>query len=175
MLAPFPVPDRHFSTPVSLAARGIALRPATHVDIPWLRALYRESRAEEFAPVPWPDDTKQSFLDSQFELQHAHFASRFPSGHFLVVERDAQPVGRLYLSNVDPELVVDICIAKRARNHGIGSALLQTVIARANARHVNVELHVLPRNTAAIRLYERLGFAFVEDLGSHLFMRRTSD
>ena len=175
MLPTFPHAENPFSTAESLAELGIVLRQARSDDIPWLMELYRESREEELAPIPWSDDAKRSFLDSQFELQHRHFLSMFPAGRFSIIESAGQPVGRLYLSNEDPELVADICIAQRARNKGFGSRLLQAVIDAAKVRRVNVELHVLPRNASAIRLYERLGFAFAQDQGSHLLMRRTVD
>lgn len=171
----FPQSTATFATPRSLASRGIALRAAHGDDLAWLRTLYAESRAAELAPIPWPNEMKRSFLDSQFDLQHRHFVGQFSAGSFLIVESARQPIGRLYLSNGDPELVVDICIASASQNSGIGTSLLQAILDRSSTRGVDVELHVLRHNAAAIRLYTRLGFRGVDDQGAHLLMRRAAD
>ena len=59
--------------------------------------LYASTRTEELAPVPWPEEIKQAFLQAQFELQHAHYRKHYRHAESLVIERAGQPIGRLYL------------------------------------------------------------------------------
>lgn len=51
--------------------------------------LYASTRIGELAPVPWPEEIKQAFLHSQFELQHAHYRKHYHHAEFLVIERAA--------------------------------------------------------------------------------------
>ena len=93
-----------------------------------------------------------------------------------VIERDCE----------DGVLLMDgICVAATARGQGIGSALLEAVVAEAGRRGLSaVRLDVVEGNQRARALYERKGFRAVEKerLGifRHLFgfawfvqMRRT--
>ena len=49
------------------------------------------------------------------------------------------------------------------QGRGVGTAVLQSLIARAAARGLPVTLHVLKANAAARRFYARHGFAVVAD------------
>ena len=111
-LPPFPAPTGTGpATPPTLVARGFALRAAMPTDLPALRRLHADTRADEMACVPWPAGLKQSFLDQQFDLQHTHYLQHYGDADFLVVERDGEVLGRLYLQRKAPEhLVVDISL-----------------------------------------------------------------
>ena len=61
---------------------------------------------------------------------------------------------------------VDIALLPPSRHAGIGSALRRDLLAAA---HQAVRIHVEKFNPA-LRLYERLGFAPIEDKGVYLFM-----
>lgn len=162
-MLPFPAarPDR-FALPAALAGTGLAMRPLAERDLPWLRELYADSRADELAGVPWPPQMLHTFLDQQFAAQHAHYVQQYADADFLAIERDDHPLGRLYLLRAPPEhLVVDICLFAQARGRGIGSALLRQIQADAAALGRGVALHVTSTNTGARRLYERLGFVEV--------------
>ena len=53
-----------------------------------------------------------------------------------------------------------ISIRKSWRGRGVGRALMTAAIAWARERDVRrIELHVMARNTGAIALYEKMGFA----------------
>ncbi|MFZ5635356.1 MAG: GNAT family N-acetyltransferase [Pseudomonadota bacterium] len=146
-------------TPASLAGRGFSLRTLHDRDLPWLRDLYASTRAEEMAPVPWPEIAKRSFLDQQFALQHQHYLAHFGDSDFLAIERDGRPVGRYYLQRVAPEhLIVDISLFPDQRGQGIGAALIERSQAEAAALGRGMHLHVSVSNPGARRLYERLGF-----------------
>ena len=83
---------------------------------------------------------------------------------------------RLLQSEVDNDrfLIDGICVAREARGHGVGSALVAALMAEATARgYQAIRLEVIDTNIRARALYERLGFAAwrVETLGPlrHVF------
>ena len=89
---------------------------------------------------------------------------------FLVILRDAVPVGRLAIARWQDEIrMVDIALLPPSRNAGIGTAILRDILVEAAAAHKPVRIHVEQCNPA-LRLYERLGFAPIEDKGVYLFM-----
>jgi RimJ/RimL family protein N-acetyltransferase len=159
-------------TPAVLCQRGIVLRLCTTADIAFLRDLYRQLRAEELAPLPWPQAQKDAFLDSQFALQHRHYLTHYPDADFCLVESAAQPIGRLYLWRRAPQfLVIDISLVPQWRNGGIGTALIRGAQQLAQADEAGLNLHVDQRNDAARRLYERLGFIATDEDGPYTGMR----
>jgi len=162
-----------------LAARGIALRPIVDDDIPFLRTLYAQTRAVELAPVPWPPEFKQTFLNDQFDLQHRHFISHFGHADFLLIERQGNPNGRLYLLRGTNDFhIVDIALIEATRGQGIGGGLIKHAQIKAGSLGLGMALHVDRRNAGARRLYERVGFRAVDlndDSASHLAMRWSDD
>jgi GNAT superfamily N-acetyltransferase len=171
---PFPQerPDR-MQTPAPLAGRGFSLRALHDVDLPWLRDLYASTRAEEMAPVPWPELVKRTFLDEQFALQHRHYLSHYTGTDFLAIEHiEHGPVGRYYLQRSAPQhLLVDISLFPALRGCGVGSALIRQSQADAAALGHGMCLHVHAANAGARRLYERLGFVGESFEGTHQPMR----
>jgi GNAT superfamily N-acetyltransferase len=160
-------------TPALLTGRGFSLRAAYDSDLPWLRDLYATTRAEEMAPVPWPEIAKRSFLDQQFGLQHQHYLVHFGDSDFLAVEHiEHGPIGRYYLQRSAPQhLLVDISLFPTLRGQGIGRTLIEASQRAAQALGCGMHLHVQQNNSAARRLYERLGFVIDGSEGNHQRMR----
>lgn len=151
----------------------ITLRPETAKDEAFLRQLYASSRAEEMAPLPWPEAQKSAFLNMQFDLQHAHYRRHYPDAEFLLILREENPVGRYYLHRGEAAfLLIDIALLPNFRGLGIGGGLLRKLLAEAGAAGKPVRLHVEPASRAE-RLYLRLGFSLVEDKGMHRLMEWT--
>lgn len=145
--------------PALLAARGFSWRRAEQADVPRLQQVYADSRDQEMAGVPWPDEAKRSFLDQQFALQHQHFIAQFAEADFLVIEHQGLVQGRYYLLRAAPDhLIVDISLAAAHRGHGLGRALIEASQAQASLQGWGMALHVLKSNLRARRLYDRLGF-----------------
>ncbi len=171
---PFPAERADcMQTPALLIERGFSLRALHDADLPWLRDLYATTRAEEMAPVPWPEIAKRSFLDQQFGLQHQHYLLYFSDSDFLAIEHiEHGPIGRYYLQRSAPEhLLVDISMFPTLRGQGIGRALIEASQREAQSLGRGMHLHVQRGNSAARRLYERLGFVIDGSEGNHQLMR----
>jgi len=161
---------RAFVEPYAARPAGISFRAAADSDRAFLCALYAATRRDELAPVPWPDDAKQAFLAEQFELQDRHYRANYPGADLLVIERDAVPVGRVYVYRSPGEIrLMDIVLLETERGRGLGSALLAELLDEARATRASITLHVEPDNPAQ-RLYARLGFRLIEDRGVYHFL-----
>lgn len=148
------------------------LRPVRPEDREFLCSVYASTRAEELAPVPWTEEQKAVFLEMQFAAQAADYGRNYPEADCSVIEVDGVPAGRLYVERRAAEIrLIDIALLPRFRRSGIGTKLLTDLIAEANGRGVPVTIHVEVFNPAR-RLYERLGFAPVEEHGVYLLMER---
>jgi ribosomal protein S18 acetylase RimI-like enzyme len=152
------------------AGLGLTFRPMSDADLPFLAALYASTREAELAPVPWSDAEKRAFLRQQFEAQHVHYMTYYGDAEFLIIEKDNEAVGRLYLHGGAAELrIVDIAFLPDWRGRGLGTAILQDLCEEAAAAGKAVSIHVECYNPA-LRLYRRLGFAQVEDKGVYRLM-----
>ena len=153
-----------------VTADRITLRPETHEDDDFLRALYASTRAHEMALTNWTGAEQALFLNSQFDLQRKHYRAHYPGATFDVILLDAVPVGRIYVYRTQNEIrLMDVALMPDARGRGIGTQLVQRLLAEAGARDAAVTLNVEPFN-AARRLYERFGFRVLEEDPTNLFM-----
>ena len=79
------------------------------------------------------------------------------------VHHEAEPF--LYLD--------DFSVTKQSRGQGIGTAMIRTAEDYAREIHIPaICFHVEKSNTAALRLYRRLGYAIHEDQGSRYLMTK---
>ena len=148
----------------------VSVRPIRPDDAAFLYEVYASTRTEELAVVDWDEAQKAAFLHMQFTAQHQFYQERYTRTDFLIILRDAVPVGRLYVARWQDEIrIVDIALLPPYRNTGIGTAILRDLLAEAAAAQKPVRIHVEKFNPA-LRLYERLGFAPIEDKGVYLFM-----
>jgi RimJ/RimL family protein N-acetyltransferase len=144
---------------------GISYRPFTEDDLPFVAELYASTRRWEVALTGWPREMQEAFLAQQHEAQHSHYATHYDGIERLIVERDGEDIGRLYLHDSARDLrIVDVSLIASCRAQGIGGAILRDVIDEAHARGKVASIHV-EKNNPARRLYLRLGFAQVEDRG----------
>jgi|SRR5687768_16369937 len=144
----------------------ISYRPMSEDDLPFVAELYASTRREEVARTGWPAEMQEAFLKQQHEAQHSHYSVHFAEGEWLIVEREGEAIGRLYLNEEAERLhIVDISLVPGSRGMGIGGAILRDVLDQAkDLGKKGVSIHVEKVNPAR-RLYERLGFAPGEDLG----------
>jgi ribosomal protein S18 acetylase RimI-like enzyme len=147
------------------AGLGIAYRPITDDDLPFLGALYASTRAEEVAMTGWPPEMQGQFLAQQFDAQHRHYMRHYPDAEWLIVERGGEPIGRLYIEEWSTQIrIIDISLMTESRGRGLGAAILEDMLEMARSAGKSVSIHV-EKNNPARHLYDRLGFAAVEDKG----------
>jgi len=145
-------------------------RPIRDDDLPFLRRLYASTRTEELAVLDWSDEEKASFLAMQFEAQHRHYQEYFPAARFELLLLDGTPIGRLYVDRREEEIrLVDISFLPEHRGKGMGTPLVRELLEEAEAGGRSVRIHV-ERFNPAQRLYERLGFRRVEEVGVYFLM-----
>jgi RimJ/RimL family protein N-acetyltransferase len=158
--------------PPGLSAAGYTLRPERPGDYAFLERLYASVRADELAPLDWPEETKRLFLADQFRLQYRHYAEHYRDSEFAILEREGAPVGRIYIfRGTEDHRIVDISLLPENRNQGVGRALLEAVIAEAAFSGKSVSIHVEKFNPA-LRLYRRLGFREIGEDGPYWLMER---
>ena len=153
------------------AAAGLAFRPITQADLPFLARVYASTRMEELAVTPWSDEQKAMFLQSQFDAQHAHYQKHYTGSDFFVVERGGDAIGRLYLARWRSEhRIVDIALLPEVRGGGLGTALLSDLLDEAARAGKAVTIHVEKFNPA-MSLYRRLGFIAAGEEGAYDLMK----
>jgi ribosomal protein S18 acetylase RimI-like enzyme len=148
------------------------LRPVAAADRAFLIDLYASVREPELAHVPWDDATRRAFVEQQFAAQDAHYREHYPGATLDVIEVDGTPAGRLYVHRGGSDIrIMDIALAPTYRGHGIGSELLRSLMAEAQAGARKLSIHVESNNPAR-RLYERLGFRVAGEHGVYLLLER---
>jgi GNAT superfamily N-acetyltransferase len=150
---------------------GISYRRFCDDDLAFVSELYKSTRREEIAVTGWPADAQERFLAQQAAAQHSHYSTHFADAEWLIIERGAEPIGRLYLRETPGDLhIIDISLLPDSRGKGIGGAVLADVLDQARSLGHDVTIHV-ERNNPARSLYARLGFEMVEEGGVYDLLR----
>lgn len=148
------------------AATPVTLRPARPEDEAFLFEIYASTRQEDFASLPWDKQQREIFLRLQFSAQQKSYESRYQrSGHSIIM-LDQRPVGRIWVEKGDEEFrIIDIALLPAYRSSGIGTFLLQQLMAEAGRAGKPLRLTVLKYNARAAILYHKLGFSVLHDDG----------
>jgi GNAT superfamily N-acetyltransferase len=159
--------------PVRAATLGVGWRPMRDEEEPFVAAVYASTRTGELEQTGWPDEFKQAFLTQQHQAQHHHYRTHYEGADWLIVERDGQPIGRLYLFETAAEIrLIDIAFLTAHRGGGIGRALIDDLLGYAAAYGKKISLHVEHHNPVR-RLYLARGFVPGEDVGAYQAMMWT--
>ncbi|MEO0868043.1 MAG: GNAT family N-acetyltransferase [Cyanobacteria bacterium J06642_11] len=146
------------------------LRAIAEADRSFLRQVYASTREQEMAIVPWSDVQKTTFLEFQFDAQHRFYQDQFKEADFWVIEQSGVPIGRLYLDRRADEIrIIDIALLPAYRSIGIGTALLNAILAEGQTKQQPVRIHV-EQNNRALNLYRRLGFKQIGEEGVYYLM-----
>lgn len=161
-----------WSQPFQLPDGGtIQLRPVAQDDDQFLLAVYGSTRADELAQVEWAEGQREMFLRWQFDLQRREYETRFPDAAYHVVMVDQQPAGRIWVGADDEQVrLLDIGLLPEFQNRGVGTGLLQRLMAHAANERKPLRHMVFVLNNNAERFYERLGFKQIEEFGAYKHM-----
>lgn len=106
---------------------------------------------------------KQAFVEQQFRLRQAHYASYYPKAGDTIILVEEVPIGRCLVDRSGPVwCLVDIALFAGFRHCGIGGQLIGGLLADAMAQNRALGLSV-ERGNPARRLYDRLGFKVIEE------------
>lgn len=139
------------------------LIPAEAGDRPWVDELRRSVSAELF----------ESTFGGWDEARHRrHCAACWERGGIWLVVVEGRRSGVLQLEERDGEVeICEIQIARGQQNQGLGTRLIEDVLAKARISGSAVVLRVGHKNEDAQRLYARLGFVATGSTASHVLMR----
>jgi [ribosomal protein S18]-alanine N-acetyltransferase len=148
-----------------MSTDSLTIRPLGYADLPQVIAIERRA-----FPTAWSL--------GMFVLELSK-----PSGICLAAIRDGKLVGYLICARyADVWHLMNIAVDPAVRGQGVGTALLEQMVARAG-EDAAYTLEVRPSNATAIALYERFGFRsagtrrrYYHDTGEDaVIMWRTSD
>lgn len=155
----------------SLNSKDVSLKPITTADTEFVFRVYASTREEEMALTDWSDSEIEKFLRSQFLAQQNHFKFYYPKARYDIVLLHNEPVGYMYVDRGPKWILgIDVAMLPQYRNKGVGSILIRDLLSEAEQKGVPFEIQVLKHNTAALRLYERLGFSYTGEEGLHFQM-----
>jgi ribosomal protein S18 acetylase RimI-like enzyme len=149
---------------------GILLRPAAPADDEFLFSLFRAARSE-LAALPGGESVLAPLLRMQFRAQSLQYEASFPQAVHRIVMEQGKAVGRLLVASSPNEVrLVDIALLPEARNRGIGTRLVSSLMADAAAMGRPLRLQVW-KHSPAVRFYQRLGFQIESGEDPYLRMR----
>lgn len=127
-------------------------------DEPFLRGLYAGLRSSDFAALAMEPRAVDSLMAMQYAAQDRSYRELHPAADFDLVVVAGQPAGRIYVDRGATSIhVIDIALASEYRGRGIGTRLMQRLLAEGAGSQRPVTLNC-GRGNRALTLYRRLGF-----------------
>ena len=100
-----------------------------------------------------------------------HFSECISREHISIIELDGVRVGMIQIFDGPNTVEVgEIQVQPNNQNRGVGTAVLEDLIAHAHENRKSVRLSVGLKNDRAYRLYQRLGFHQVASTETHHHM-----
>jgi GNAT superfamily N-acetyltransferase len=149
-------------------------RPRTPADESFLFALFHEQRAPEFALAGLSRSALDAVVRQQFQLQETSYRMNRPRSEDAVIWVGAERIGRIWVDRSGDHVhLLDVALTGPYRGRGVGTLLMRALIDEATSSGRPLRLWVR-RYSRAANLYQRLGFAVIEDNGMDLKMERRS-
>ena len=109
--------------------------------------------------------------DEQF--QKKTHETNFTASDTKIIERNRKEVGYLVLKETLDEIFIEnLLIEKEFQNLGIGKAVMEKIIERANSEKKLIRLQVFKINIKAQKFYENLGFEKNSETENHIGMKK---
>ncbi len=137
-----------------------ALRQATEADYDFLFRLHKATMKDYVAQTwGWDEGVQAAFFRDRFDPARSQIV--------LVADRE---VGVLSLERQPAALLLaNLRILPEYQGHGLGTAIIRTILEQARHEGIPVTLQVLKVNPAR-HLYERLGFVVTGETVTHYLM-----
>jgi len=153
-----------------MSGNVITLRPVNPGDEDFLLEVYASTREDELAQLPWDDNQRAHFLRMQFAAQQQDYQRRFPDAEHRLILLNERPIGGHYVARNESEIrILEIAILPADRKKGVGTRLIRNLLDEAAKTRRLVRVYV-ERFNPSLDLFERLGFARVDDIGSHFLL-----
>lgn len=135
------------------------LRLATPADHERLRQIHHAAFHDAVSATwGWDDAVQDSMWSEYVETACA----------LQVIEMDGEVVGYLDVDRQpDHIFVANIALDPTVHGRGIGTGILEAILAESRETEIPVRLDVIKANTRARALYERLGFVWIGDNETH--------
>ena len=151
--------------------KSLSYRNTLTEDAGFLFQLYVSTRTAELEAFGWDEKQGLTFLQMQFRAQQISYRQKYPDDKYQIILLGDFPIGAMLVSSQEREIhLVDIALLPEYRARGIGSCLIQNLLAEAELVEKPVRLEVKKTNRA-LQLYQRLGFREVRDDGIYLLMK----
>jgi GNAT superfamily N-acetyltransferase len=149
----------------------VELREATPADHEFLFRVYASTRQDELAATGWAQAQLEAFLRLQSAAQESDYRFRFPGTGWQVIVVGSVPAGRLLVHRSPAAIrLVDIALLPEFRGAGVGTTLINQLLAEAAAAALPVDLQVLAWNPVRHH-YLDLGFVETGSDGVYVAMR----
>jgi GNAT superfamily N-acetyltransferase len=148
----------------------VTLRPVTPDDEPFLYELYKWAHSVELPMDQLDANQRELIWKMQFFAQQQTYSAQYPRAEDKIILIEGRPAGRLLVERTESEIRgVDIGLLPEYRSTGVGSLIIQDLLAEAEATGKPFRIQVVKTNRAA-RLYERLGIYKTGESGMHFSM-----
>jgi ribosomal protein S18 acetylase RimI-like enzyme len=147
---------------LSVPAPAYQLRAAQHEDADFLWRLRQQVMRDvvEATWGPWEDTQQRQFFDRGFVPRETS-----------IIVVDDKPAGRISVARSHMEYFLGIVeLLPEAQGRGLGSAIMRDLQEEARQVRLPIRLQVIKANTAALRLYTRLGFRPTGETKTHQLM-----
>ncbi len=150
--------------------QAITFKAISSKDMAFLSSLYATTRWQEVLQAPWSHQQRVDFLQQQFDAQHTHYQSHYPNAEYLLIVKNNERIGRIYLDRDETSIcLIDIALLPAFNKKGIGTRILKLVLNEAQNSHKKVVIHVEKYNPA-YQWYIKHEFVQIEDKGVHQYM-----
>jgi ribosomal protein S18 acetylase RimI-like enzyme len=131
--------------------------------------LFCDSRPPEWDAAPLEAAVRAQLMRHQFQAQTMTYAARFPKARFDIIELKGERIGRIIVNRPGSEVhIVDHAIVPALRNRGLGTTIMQALMAEARGADLPLRLKVASSNDPSIKLYLRLGFAPIAAIPAYI-------
>jgi ribosomal protein S18 acetylase RimI-like enzyme len=139
----------------------IAFRPAQDNDVDFLYALH-VATMKDYVDKTWGWDDA---------FQESIFRKNYVPAEIQIITLAGRDIGMISLEERVEDIFLRVIeIHPTYQRQGIGTTIIQQIIADAARRKKPVFLRVLKVNPAK-RLYDRLGFSVIEETKTHYIMK----